>query len=368
MLVTRVSQGEIPKGTKLATNRVTSQDVADRAGVSRTTVSLVLNNVPGVQISEATRLRVLQAARELNYVPDAAAQALASRQSQIIGLILIRTPDQIASDVFLTQTLDGLIKSVHSAGMRLLIDIIEPEKQEATYIQMIRAKRIDGIIISGPRFEDEALDILRDSNFPTVLLGQLPDSGFYSVDVDNRAAAFTAVTHLIGLGHKPIACITNAPAIYTAAVDRLNGYRQAIETAGLNYDPGLVRFGEFDSESGYQQMRSLLESGVEFSAAFVASDLVAYGAIAAIRERGLRIPDDVAIVGMDDLPVSRFLAPPLTTIRLPAIELALQAAGTLFQLLQGEQPEQRQIILDTSLVVRSSCGAGQSEPARLQEF
>ena len=351
----------------MATNRVTSQDVADRAGVSRTTVSLVLNNVPGVQISEATRRRVLQAAKELNYVPDAAAQALASRQSQIIGLILIRTPDQIASDVFLTQTLDGLIKSVHSVGMRLLIDIIEPENQETTYLQMIRAKRIDGIIISGPRFDDEALNVLRENNFATVLLGQLPGSGFYSVDVDNCAAAHTAVTHLIGLGHKRIACITNAPPIYTAAVDRLNGYRQAIETAGLSYDPALVRFGEFDSESGYHQMNGLLNSGVGFSAAFVASDLVAYGAIAAIRERGLRIPEDIALVGMDDLPVSRFINPPLTTIRLPAIELALQAAEILLQLLQGEQPEQRQVILDTSLVVRGSCGAKQSEPAPFRE-
>ncbi|MCZ7553126.1 MAG: LacI family transcriptional regulator [Anaerolineales bacterium] len=274
----------------MAVNRVTSQDVADRAGVSRTTVSLVLNNVPGIQISDTTRQRVLQAAEELNYVPDAAAQALASRQSQVIGLVLIRTPDQIASDIFLTQTLDGLIKSVHKAGMRLLIDIIDPEHQEETYLHLMRAKRIDGIILSGPRSNDESLNALLDVDFPTVLLGQLPGSQFYSVDVDNRAAAHNAATHLLNLGHRRIACITNAPLSYTAANDRLSGYRQALETAGVPFDPPLVRFAEFDPESGYEQMNNLLESGSDFSAAFVASDLVAYGAIAATREHGLRIP------------------------------------------------------------------------------
>ena len=142
------------------TNRITSQDVADRAGVSRTTVSLVLNNTPGAQIREVTRQRVLLAASELGYVPDAAAQALASRQSQIIGLILIRTPQQIASDAFLTQTLDGLLECIHQQGMRLLIDIVEPQHQKETYLQLVRAKRIDGILLSGPRYDDEALNRL----------------------------------------------------------------------------------------------------------------------------------------------------------------------------------------------------------------
>ena len=141
----------------MTARRVTREDVADRAGVSRTTVSLVLNNVPGVQITNATRQRVLVAAEELNYVPDAAAQALVSRQSQIIGLILIRTPHQIAADSFLTQTLDGLIQSIHQQGMRLLIDIVDPRHQKETYLQLVRANRIDGITLSGPRIDDQAL-------------------------------------------------------------------------------------------------------------------------------------------------------------------------------------------------------------------
>ncbi len=340
-----------------STHRVTSQDVADRAGVSRTTVSLVLNNVAGAHISEATRQRVRQAASDLNYVPDAAATALASRQSQIVGLILIRTPRQIASDAFLTQTLNGLIESIHQQGLRLLIDIVELEHQKETYLQLVRAKRIDGILLSGPRFDDEALNLLHKSAFPTVLLGQIPGSWFSFVDVDNIAAAKAAVAHLIKLGHTRIACITNAPLSYTAAQGRLYGYQQALENGGLSFDPDLVRYGNFDIESGYCQMRSLIEAGIRFSAAFVASDTLAYGAKAALRDHGLRVPQDIALVGFDDLSFSRYTDPPLTTIHLPAVDLAKQATDMLFQYMRGVEPELKQVILDTQLVVRDSCGA-----------
>jgi DNA-binding LacI/PurR family transcriptional regulator len=341
----------------LVSNRITSQNVADRAGVSRTTVSLVLNNVSGVQITPETRQRVLRAAQELEYVPSAPAQALASQQSQTIGIILIRTPQQIASDAFLVQTLDGLIESVHKKGLRLLIDIVEPEHQKATYLHLVRANRIDGIILSGPRFDDEGLNTLQETGFPTVLLGQIPGSPFPFVDVDNCAAAQLAVAHLLKLGHRRIACITNAPLTYTTAVERLNGYGNALEVAGVPFDQTLVRHGDFDSESGYRAMHSLLKSGAEFTAVFIASDTLAYGAKAAIREHGLRIPQDIALVGFDDLPTSRFTDPPLTTVQLPAVSLAHQAAEILFCLLRGEEPERKQVLLDMHLVVRESCGA-----------
>jgi LacI family transcriptional regulator len=341
----------------LTNNRVTSQEVARRAGVSRTTVSLVLNDVPGVKISPETRQRVLKAAYELNYVPDAAAQALASRRARIVGLILIRHPRQISTDAFLTQTLNGLIETIRQDGMRLLIDIVEPQHQKKAYLQLIRAKRIDGIILSGPRYDDEALNALQEIDFPTVLLGQLPGSKIPSVDVDNRAAAYTAVAHLIKLGHSQIACITNAPVTYTAASDRLDGYRKAIEDHGIAFDLALVRYGDFDIDSGYRQMRSLIESRLPFSAVFVSSDTLAYGATAAIRENGLRIPEDIALVGFDDLPFSHYSDPPLTTVHLPAVELARRSAEILLQLLQQGDDEKQQIILDTQLVVRQSCGA-----------
>lgn len=337
--------------------RVTSREVADKAGVSRTTVSLVLNNVQGVQISEETRGRVIEAALEMGYVPNAAAQALASRRSQIIGLILTRNPHHISSDAFLNQILDGLITSAHEHSIRLLIDIVETQHQRKAYLELVRAKRIDGLILSGPRFDDDALLSLQRDRFPTVLMGQVPETEFYSVDIDNFAAAKMAVNHLISLGHQSIACITNARPSYTAAAERLRGYHQALESNEIAYDNDLVRHGDFDPESGYQQMNDLLAAGVHISAVFVASDVVAIGAKAAIIEHGLRIPGDIALVGFDDVPLARYLDPPLSTIRLPANELAIQASQMLIQIIQGDPPPIRQVLLESQLVIRKSCGA-----------
>ncbi len=338
-------------------NRVTSKDVAERAGVSRTTVSLVLNNVQGVKISEETRGRVIEAALELGYVPNAAAQALASQRAQIIGLILTRNPHHISSDAFLNQILDGLITAAHEHSIRLLIDIVEAQHQKKAYSELVRAKRIDGLILSGPRFDDDALLSLQQDRFPTVLMGQLPETDFYSVDIDNFSAAKQAVNHLLNLGHQRIACITNARPSYTAAAERLRGYRQALESQAILYDEELVRFGDFDPESGYDQMMDLLAGNKPISAVFVASDVVAIGAKAAIVEHGLKIPQDIALVGFDDVPLARYLDPPLSTVRLPANELATRASQMLIQIIQGDPPSQRQVLLESQLIVRQSCGA-----------
>jgi len=341
----------------MSADRVTSKDVAKHAGVSRTTVSLVLNNVQGVQISKGTRARVIEAAQELGYVPNAAAQALASRRAQIIGLILTRNPHHISSDAFLNQILDGLITAAHEHSIRLLIDIVEVHHQKKAYLELVRAKRIDGLILSGPRFDDEALLSLEQDHFPTVLMGQLPKTDFYSVDIDNYSASQQAVEHLVKLGHKRIACISNAPPSYTAAADRLDGYRETLKTHGFPYDEALVRYGDFDPESGFQQMKDLLSLKKHPSAVFVASDVVAIGAKAAIVEKGLKIPQDIALVGFDDVPLARYLDPPLTTVRLPASELATRASQMLIQLIQGESPAEKQVLLESQLIVRQSCGA-----------
>jgi DNA-binding LacI/PurR family transcriptional regulator len=338
-------------------NRVTSRDVAELAGVSRTTVSLVLNDVQGAQISEETRQRVISAASELDYVPNAAAQALVSRRAQIIGLILTRNPHHIASDAFLNQILDGLITAVHQHSMRLIIDIVEAEHQKKAYLELVRAKRIDGLILSGPRFDDEALTALQKDRFPTVLMGQIPNTDFYSVDIDNFSAANQAVNHLINLGHQRLACITNAHPSYTAAAERLRGYRAALESHSIPYEDDLVHYGDFTPESGFRQMNDLLEEDAQVTAVFVASDVVAIGAKGAIREHGLRIPDDMALVGFDDVPLARYLDPPLTTVRLPATELATKASEMLIQIIKGSHPPKKKVLLDSQLVVRQSCGA-----------
>lgn len=339
----------------MANRQVTSADVAKYVGVSRTTVSLVLNGVQSIKISPETRKRVLEAATTLGYVPNAMAQALVSRRTQAIGLLFTRQPHHIATDSFLPQVLDGMLEAVRANNLRLLIDIIEPEHQEQAYQDLVRAKRIDGVVFSGPRLDDAALLNLQKDGFPTVLMGQLPGSVFYSVDVDNRLAARQAVEYLISLGHRRIACITNASLSYSAASDRLLGYRESLEQAGIPYDEALVRVGDFEPESGYVQMSSLLSAGVPFTAAFVTSDTVLIGAKAALREYGRQIPGQVSLVGFDDIAWSRYADPPLTTVRLPAQSLGYQACTMLMQILEGQTITEKNLVLPTELVIRASC-------------
>jgi DNA-binding LacI/PurR family transcriptional regulator len=205
--------------------------------------------------------------------------------------------------------------------------------------------------------DDSALKLLIEHGIPTVLMGHLPEKSYPSVDVDNRAAAEQAVSHLIRLGHRQIACITNASTAYAASDARLHGYQDALRAHAIPFRESLVRQGDFDPESGFRQMTSLLESGQEIRAVFVASDVVAFGAMAAIREHRLDIPSDIAVVGFDDVLVARYIEPSLTTIRLPMAELASEACTMLVGMIGGEHPQQVNVLLDARLVVRNSCGA-----------
>lgn len=335
--------------------RVTSQDVADLAGVSRTTVSLVLNDVEGIHISPGTRQKVRDAAEELGYIPNATAQALATRRARAIGLVMTRGPHHIASDTFLPQILVGLLDVVKQHKLRLLIETVDAEHQDRVYLELARAKHIDGMILLTPRIDDIGLRKLEEVEAPSVLMGKIADSDLYSVDVDNRSAAKQATQYLIELGHKKIACISNAKPSYSAAPDRVLGYKDALKESGYIPDDELIQHADFDPQSGFECMKSLLASGKEFTAVFVASDNVAMGVKSALRDAGLRIPDDISIIGFDDIPWAKYSDPPLTTVRLPAQELASEACLMLLELMQGSKPEEQHMILETELVVRKSC-------------
>lgn len=341
----------------MQTKRVTSQDVADAAGVSRTTVSLVLNNVQGVKISEATRKRVRESARELGYVPNATAQALATQRARAIGLVMTRSPEQIISDVVLSQLIGGLLTVIKEKKFRLLIEIVNGNADERAYIDLAQAKHIDGMIILTPRTTDIGIHKLDELHIPAVLIGEIPDCNICSVEADDRAAAKKAVQHLIELGHKKIACILNSSAVYHSAQLRLDGYRDALTEAGLPYQEALVRFAHFNPKSGQAAMQSLLDNAEDFSAVFVASDTVALGAIRALREANLHIPNDISLVAFDDIPSAAYTDPPLTTIHIPAAQIATKACEVLLDMIYGAMPEQKKIYLDTDLVIRASTQA-----------
>ncbi len=340
------------------TKRATARQVAELAGVSRTTVSFVLNNVQGMRISDETRQRVLEAARRLNYHPDATARRMVSGQTHMIGFVMRQTPDQAFADQFLPQVLHGLSQAASAQGYHTLFEPIPPDNTSGAYVRLLRERHVDGLVLSGPRLDDQELLRVHSEGAPLVLMGQLPNVAIPFVDVDNVGGARLATEHLLSVGYRRIALITNADPAYTASADRRTGYRLALEAAGLTYDPALVRHGNFTPQSGLAEMESLLALNPRPEAVFIASDTVALGALQAIRRRGLRVPDDIAVVGFDDIPLAEFLDPPLTTVRLPAAGLGWGSAELLIRLITDEDEIRHpNVLLETELIVRDSCGA-----------
>ncbi|MFL5756749.1 MAG: LacI family DNA-binding transcriptional regulator [Chloroflexota bacterium] len=340
--------------------RPTSADVASLAGVSRTTVSFVLNDRPDVKIPGDTRRRVLDAARELGYHPHAPARQLAGGVSRVLALVMLQSPEQVAGDALLADTLRGLAYAARSGGFRVMLEPLAHDGPWQTYDATLREQHADGMVISGPRVDDKALLGLVRDGFPIVLQGSLPDLAVASVDIDNVAAARGAVEHLIGLGHRRIACITHAPVVYTAAHARLRGYRDALAAAGLEASPDLFEEAAFDASSGHAAMARLL-ARTSFDAVFVASDVVALGAIGALREAGLHVPADVSVVGFDDIPLAAYFDPPLTTVRLPAFELGQAAGRALVQRIADPALRYR-TLLPTELIVRASTASPRALP------
>jgi len=339
----------------LGRRQARSQDVAELAGVSRTTVSFVLNDVPGVKISEETRQRVLQAARELNYYPTAAARSLASGKTKRIGLVLGEGKVRLSADAFLPAFLQGVTSFVHQRGYLLVLQTPEDVPSHEAYTRLIREQQVDGLILSGPRSDDPLLEALAEDEFPLILHGELDECEIPYVDVDNRAGAYQAVTHLIGLGHRRIGFISNAPLSYSGAQARFAGYKQALAEHDLPLDEELIRTASFLPETGQVAIRDLLALPDRPTAVFAASDVVAIGAMSGIQAAGLAIPENMAIVGFDDIFLAAYTQPPLTTVRVPAYGLGWTAAELLISLVEGDGVSS--VTLETELVIRDSCGA-----------
>lgn len=333
--------------------RVTSFDVAKKAGVSRTTVSFVLNNVPGISISDETRERVLQAATELNYHPDSTGRKLASGKSNTLGLVLRQSHEQVFADALLPQVLLGIEQAATAQGFEVLLKPLEPEDGNG-YMRLVHENHVDGIILSGPRqIETEVIQLHRDG-LPVMLMGQLPESSIPFVDIDAVEGSASAVRHLIKNGHRRIGLITNAPLEYTSAQQRRMGYLNALNEAGIEPDDSLMQEGTYTPASGFKAMERLLKANPRPTAVFVASDVVSLGAIRAIRHAGLRIPQDIAVVGFDDIPMADYYDPPLTTVRIPAYGLGWAAGERLVRIVQGEILDQEGVLLESELIIRES--------------
>jgi LacI family transcriptional regulator len=331
--------------------RVTSFDVAEKSGVSRTTVSFVLNDVPGISISEATRQRVQQAAKELNYHPDSTGKKLASGKSNTLGLVLRQSHEQVFADALLPQVLMGIEQAATEQGFQVLLKPLEPQDG---YMRLVHENHVDGIILSGPRQEEAEIIRLHHEGLPVMLMGQLPGSGLPFVDIDAVNGSTQAVNHLIEHNHRRIGLITNAAQEYTSAQQRRQGYLNALKAAEIEPEADLMQAGNYTPASGFKAMQKLLDVFPRPTAIFVASDVVSLGAIRAIKQAGLRIPQDIAVVGFDDIPMADYFDPPLTTIHIPSYGLGWASGERLVRLVQGEVLDQDGMLLESELVIRSS--------------
>lgn len=327
---------------------VTIEEVAAVAGVSRSTVSRVVNG--STAVSPAALESVRRAIAELNYVPNRAARSLASRQTHAIALIVPEDTTRFFGDPFFASIVSGINARLTRSDyvLNLFIASDDPGDKTTSYV---RSGAVDGAIVVSHHTSDTFID--RIAAAVPVVYGGRPArerEHDYYVDVDNRDGGRVATRHLVAGGRRRIGTITGPPTM-PAGVDRLAGFRDALAEAGL---PGAaVEDGGFTTDGGAAAMRRMLDSGADVDALFVASDLMARGAMAVLAQAGLRVPDDVAIVGFDDSPVATSVTPQLTTMRQPSLEQGQRMAGVLLDILAGRSP-QRVTILETELVVRES--------------
>lgn len=333
------------------------KDLSQKTGFSITTVSRALAGYSDV--SEQTRQRILTAAREMDYQPDEVARQLRSQRTYTLGLIL-PAHDHSFSEGFFHQLMRGIGDTAGAARYDVLIGAGAPGDDElATYKRIVGGNRVDGMILARTRQHDERIAYLRRIGHPFVVSGRTaPDeeSDFPYIDVDSQAGIASATAHLIALGHRKIGLILPPPEIaYTEY--RRRGYEQALTAAGLPYHPERIVHGDLMRSGGHMGMNTLLNRHPDMTAVVCCNDLMALGAMQTIQARGLTVGRDVAVVGFDDLPLSEYAHPPLTTVRQPIYEIGQRLVEILISIISGKPTAVTQMLLPTTLIVRESCGA-----------
>jgi DNA-binding LacI/PurR family transcriptional regulator len=329
--------------------RPTLDQVAERAGVGRGTVSRVINGSP--QVSDHTRRAVQAAVAELGYVPNLAARALVTRRTDTVALVISESEERVFSEPFFAGVVRGISAGVTAAGRQLVLAFAAGTERPLE--RYLTAQHVDGVLLVSLHGDDPLPEQLRERGLPVVLGGRPPVGyGGAYVDVDNLGGARAGVAHLIRRGRRRIATIAG-PQDMGAGQDRLAGYRAALADAGRTEDPALIVEGDFSEVSGLQAMRGLLARHPDVDAVFAANDLMAIGALRALRDAGRRVPEDVAVVGFDDSPLSRVTEPPLSTVRQPVDGMGREMAEMLLRLISGVDADHA-AVLPTELVVRAS--------------
>jgi LacI family transcriptional regulator len=328
------------------------EEVAKLSGVSRSTVSRVINNDPNVK--ESTRTRVLEVIRKVNYRPNSIARGLATGRTKIIGLVLPTAQYSLFTDPYYPGLIQGITTACNAGGYSVMLWLANPEQERSNFHHVSMDGLLEGLIIASYLIDDPILERLTKSKIPFLLIGRHPSRAKLNyIDVDNVNGAREAVMHLLQLGRTRIATITG-PSNMIAGIDRRKGYESALLERGLRPEPALTAEGDFTETGGYTAMIRLIPHNPD--AVFVASDAMALGALRALNEEGKRVPEDVAVVGFDDIPSATHVDPPLTTVRQNIYKLGQLAAETLMQTLNDGKASPRSLVLPTELVIRTSSG------------
>jgi LacI family transcriptional regulator len=330
---------------------VTITRVAEEAGVSVATVSRVLNGKGPV--SEATRRRILEVAARLRYVPHGAARSLITRQTDTIGVFL---PD--IHGEFFSELLRGIDLASRNSGYHLLVSGSHSNRAEMGALIAATRGRVDGLIVMSPDINPQTLSANLPEGLPTVVLNsRVTGPGFDSIRIDNHGGALVMTRHLLDLGHRRIVFI-KGPARNHEARERLRGYRDAIEGAAGRGTAAVELDGDFTEEGGFRAGTPFMALRPRPTAVFAGNDSMAIGMRSFLRGVGLRIPDDLSLVGFDDIPMARFVSPPLTSVQVPIAQLGTRAVERLLDAITDKGGHQcRHEILATTLVVRRSATA-----------
>ena len=335
-----------------STAAVTIHDVAKRAGVSVATVSRVLNRKAPVK--EETSRQVLEIARSLRYVPNVAARSLSSRRSHTLGVVL---PD--VHGEFFSEVIRGIDAAARKEGYHILVSGSHSDPGELVEVLDAMRGRVDGVIVMSP---EEAASRVREEmrhDLPIVLLNA-HTAEYDTVTIDNYGGAHAMVSHLASLGHTAIAFV-KGPEHNGDARERLRGYRHGMRRLTRGGTRTLEIAGDFSEESGFAAGMSVATMRPRPTALFAANDSMAVGALSALAKKQLRVPDDVAVAGFDDIPIARYVSPPLTTVHVEIAEIGRPAFDLLSASFAKRHDARRQECVATSLVIRQSCGAHRTD-------
>jgi LacI family transcriptional regulator len=333
---------------------LTLEDIARLSDVSRSTVSRVINSSSNVK--EETRSKVLKVIQSINFQPNLAARGLATGRTNVIGVVIPAGVAVIFTDPYFPQFIQGVSTACNNRDYSVMLWLAEPEYERRMVPRILHNGLVDGVVIAKALLIDPLVDSLFESKMPFILIGRHPNLDVNYLDVDNFQAGRKATLHLLRLGYKRLATISG-PQDQVGGYDRYQGYLKALQEYDRPFRPELVVEGDFTEEGGYTAMARLISQKPD--AVFAASDMMAYGAMRAIHEANLLIPEDVAVVGFDDIPASSKTFPPLTTVRQPIAQMGIKAVEVLSNMIENNIKTTQQIIMGTELVVRESCGASQ---------